>query len=46
MEAYIDDMMVKSPSATDHLADLEEVFSIMAVNMKLNPIKSLFRLSE
>jgi Reverse transcriptase (RNA-dependent DNA polymerase) len=47
MEAYIDDMVVKSSSASDHLQDLEEAFRIMkAVNMKLNPIKIFFGLRE
>jgi Reverse transcriptase (RNA-dependent DNA polymerase) len=46
MEAYIDDMVVKSPSVVGHLADLKEAFSVMAaVNMKLNPTKSFFGLS-
>jgi Reverse transcriptase (RNA-dependent DNA polymerase) len=46
MKAYIDDMVVKIPSAVDHLVDLEEAFSVMmTMNMKLNPTKSLFRLS-
>jgi hypothetical protein len=46
MEAYIDDMVVKSSSAADHLAVLEEAFSIMAMmNIKLNPTKSFLRVS-
>jgi hypothetical protein len=46
MEVYIDDMVVKNPSAANHLADPEEAFTIMrAVNMKLNPTKSFFNLS-
>jgi hypothetical protein len=37
MEVYIDDMVVKSKKAEDHLRDLEEAFRILdEYNMKLN----------
>ena len=29
MEVYVDDMLVKSPQTTDHVRDLEEVFSTL-----------------
>jgi Reverse transcriptase (RNA-dependent DNA polymerase) len=41
MEAYVDDILVKSMTEDCHLADLEEAFAIMnEVNMKMNPKKS------
>ena len=43
MEVYIDDMVVKSKKAEDHLRDLEEAFDILdSYNMKLNPSKCHF----
>ena len=43
MEVYIDDMVVKSRKAEDHLQDLKEAFDILDVyNMKLNPAKCHF----
>ena len=43
MEVYIDDMVVKSIKAEDHLRDLEEAFDILdKYNMKLNPSKCHF----
>ena len=43
MEVYIDDMVVKSKKAENHLQDLEEAFSILdKFNMKLNPAKCHF----
>ena len=43
MEAYIDDMMVKSPSMADHVSDLQETFAILREhNMRLNPSKCTF----
>ena len=40
MEVYIDDMVVKSTKAKDHLRDLKEAFDILnEYNMKLNPLK-------
>ncbi|VFQ83189.1 unnamed protein product [Cuscuta campestris] len=43
MEAYIDDMIVKSKQATTHAEDLEGVFKIMEkYNLRLNPKKCTF----
>nr|KYP60269.1 Transposon Ty3-I Gag-Pol polyprotein [Cajanus cajan] len=43
MEVYVDDMVVKTTSAEDHVADLAEVFSqIKRHNMRLNPEKCVF----
>ncbi|XP_077226244.1 uncharacterized protein LOC143859415 [Tasmannia lanceolata] len=43
MEVYVDDMLVKSLKAPDHIADLEEAFTILRRNrMKLNPAKCAF----
>jgi (p)ppGpp synthase/HD superfamily hydrolase len=46
MEAYVDEMVVKSTSTTIHIQDLEETFKVMKeVGMRLNPTKSFFGLS-
>ncbi|XP_028125251.1 uncharacterized protein LOC114322185 [Camellia sinensis] len=43
MEAYIDDMVVKSKFATDHLTDLREVFGILKNHqLRLNASKCAF----
>ncbi|XP_077225671.1 uncharacterized protein LOC143858846 [Tasmannia lanceolata] len=43
MEVYVDDMLVKSLKAPDHIADLEEAFTILRRNrMKLNLAKCAF----
>ncbi|KAI3824953.1 hypothetical protein L1987_06426 [Smallanthus sonchifolius] len=43
MEVYIDDMVVKSKKAEDHLMDLRDAFDILdQYNMKLNPSKCHF----
>ena len=43
MEAYIDDMMVKSMSMADHVNDLQETFTMLREHrMKLNPSKCAF----
>ena len=43
MEVYIDDMLVKSLRAEDHLAHLQKTFEILRkYNMKLNPEKCAF----
>ncbi|KAJ3687607.1 hypothetical protein LUZ61_016771 [Rhynchospora tenuis] len=47
MEAYIDDMVVKSCNGPDHVVHLEKVFAKMRqVGMRLNPKKSFFCLSS
>ncbi|XP_058106835.1 uncharacterized protein LOC131250564 [Magnolia sinica] len=44
MEVYIDDMLVKSIKASDHLVDLGETFVILReYQMKLNPVRELVR---
>ena len=46
MEAYIDDMLVKSTTAELHIAHLFEAFQILReYNMKLNPAKCAFGVS-
>jgi len=43
MEAYVDDMIVKSLLRRDHIRDLEESFSALRrYHMKLNPAKCAF----
>ena len=43
MEVYIDDMLVKSLVATDHIKHLEQAFEVLKkYNMKLNPAKCSF----
>ena len=43
MEAYIDDMLVKSKSRKDHLAHLREAFQLMrSYCLRLNPDKYAF----
>ncbi|XP_074327047.1 uncharacterized protein LOC141664986 [Apium graveolens] len=43
MEVYVDDMLVKSKRAEDHVADLTEMFHILRkYRMKLNPQKCVF----
>lgn len=40
MEVYIDDMLVKSLDAEDHISHLQEAFStLLRYNVKLNPAK-------
>jgi hypothetical protein len=47
MEVYIDDMLVKSLKSEDHLADLEEAFSVLGrYKMRLNPAKYAFGVSS
>ena len=46
VEVYIDDMLVKSPTAKLHIAHLSEAFQILRkYNMKLNPAKCAFGVS-
>ena len=43
MEVYVDDMLVKSNVASDHVAHLIDMFRILrAYRMKLNPLKCAF----
>jgi hypothetical protein len=46
VEVYVDDMLVKSVQAANHIADLEEAFSTLrSYKMKLNLAKCAFRVS-
>ncbi|KAL0707426.1 hypothetical protein Bca4012_073852 [Brassica carinata] len=46
MEVYIDDMLVKSLEAEDHISHLQHAFSTLRkYNMKLNPAKCSFGVS-
>ncbi|KAL0458773.1 UNVERIFIED_CONTAM: Pro-Pol polyprotein [Sesamum latifolium] len=43
VEVYVDDMLVKSKKAADHVKDLEETFSVLRkYKLKLNPTKCAF----
>jgi len=43
VEAYINDMVVKSKQASEHLSDLEEVFSVLRKHkLRLNASKCSF----
>jgi len=43
MEVYVDDMVVKSQTAEDHVRDIREVFhQVCKYNMRLNPDKYVF----
>lgn len=47
MEVYIDDMLVKSLEAEDHISHLQHAFSTLRkFNMKLNPAKCSFGVSS
>ena len=47
MEVYIDDMLVKSQHAADHLNHLQECFETLnKYGMKLNPTKCTFGVSS
>nr|ABB47110.1 retrotransposon protein, putative, Ty3-gypsy subclass [Oryza sativa Japonica Group] len=47
VEAYVDDVVVKTKQKDDLITDLEETFaSIRAFRMKLNPKKCIFRVSS
>ena len=43
MEVYVDDMLVKSKEAKNHIEALDEMFQILRrYGMKLNPLKCSF----
>ena len=45
MEVYVDDMLVKSKIARDHIEHLNQIFNILRNYwMKLNPMKYAFRI--
>jgi len=47
MEVYVDDMLVKSKKATDHIAHLDEMFHVLRkYGMKLNSLKCSFSVSS
>ena len=47
MGAYVDDMLVKSKSMSQHIAYLEETFSILTKQgMRLNPAKCVFEVTS
>ncbi|GJX19691.1 reverse transcriptase domain-containing protein [Tanacetum coccineum] len=47
LEAYVDDMVIKSKEETSLLADIAETFeSLKTINMKLNPKKCSFGVEE
>lgn len=44
MEIYVDDMLVKSIKARQHITHLGEMFGVLKeYHMKLNPLKCTFR---
>ena len=47
MEVYIDDMLVKSKTRSDHKKNLQETFELLhTYGMKLNPLKCAFIVSS
>jgi hypothetical protein len=47
VEVYVDDMLVKSVKALDHVSNLKETFdTIRHYRMRLNPAKCAFRVSS
>ena len=43
MEVYVDDMLIKSKIASDHVSHLVDTFNILKTyRMKLNPLKCAF----
>jgi len=47
MEVYVDDMLVKSKKATDHIAHLDKMFHVLhKYGMKFNPLKCSFGVSS
>ena len=43
----MDDMLVKSKTATDHVAHLSDAFAVLRkYRMKLNPLKCTFRVTS
>jgi hypothetical protein len=47
VEVYVDDMLVKSIQATDHVSNLKETFdTLRRYKMKLNPTKCAFGVSS
>ena len=45
MDAYIDDMLIKSKELFDHTKHLQEAFELLRrYGMKLNPLKCVFEI--
>ena len=43
IEVYVDDMLVKSKTASDHIAHISNTFTVLRkYRMKLNPLKCAF----
>ena len=43
LEVYVDDMLIKSKTLEDYLANLKENFSVMKANrVSINPTKCIF----
>lgn len=46
MEVYVDDMLIKSREARNHVEHLSEIFDILKkYQMRLNPLKCIFGVS-
>ena len=47
IEVYVDDMLIKSKVAADHVAHLTDMFKILrAFHIKLNPLKCTFSVAS
>ena len=47
MEVYVDDMLIKSKTAADHVAHLSDTFVVLRkYQMKLNLLKCAFRVAS
>ena len=47
MEVYVDDMLIKSKTAANHIAHLSDTFVILRrYRIKLNPLKCTFRVAS
>ena len=47
MEVYVDDMLVKSKTAANHVTHLSDTFAVLRkYRMKLNPLKCAFRVAS
>ena len=47
MEVYVDDMLVKSKLARDHIQDLDQMFKVLhRYQMKLNPLNCAFSVAS
>ena len=47
MEVYIDDMLIKSKTAIDHVAHLADTFIVLRrLWMKLNPLNCAFEMAS